>query len=108
MPAFSIEVRGRGRAIVAAYGLADAEHLVQKEIARAWPEARVTIVGVSRVGRSRIVEDLEVQYVITAAVEIEEDTHEKATGAAFRRARQMLSDTRYRMTAWERLTPPAS
>lgn len=108
MPAFAVAVRGRGRATVAAYGLADAEHLVQKEIARAWPDARVAIAGVSRVGEGRIVEELGVDYVLTAMVEVEADSQDDATGAAFRRARQLLSDTRYRLTAWERLTPPAS
>lgn len=108
MPAFSVEIRGRGRATVAAFGLADAEHLVQKEISRAWPAARVAVSGVSRVGPGRIVEELEVDYVISGALELEAPSHEEATGAAFRRARQMLSHTRYRMTAWERITPPGS
>lgn len=108
MPSFAVRVRGRGRATVAAYGFADAEHLVQKEIGRAWPEARVAVTAVTRVGENRIVEELAVDYVIAAEVLVEADSTETATGAAFRRARHLLSDTRYRMTAWERLTPPGS
>lgn len=108
MPFFAVGVRGRGRATVAAYGLADAEHLVQKEIARAWPAARVAVSGVTRTGPGRIVEELAVDYVVSAVVEVDAASQEEATGAAFRRARQLLSDTRYHMTAWERLTPPGS
>ena len=108
MPRFTVAVRGRGRASVAAFGIADAEHLVQKEIGRAWPDARVEVLGVSRTAEPRIVEELTVDYRVSGTIEVEAESDEKAAGPAFRQARRLLTDTRYRQTEWSRVTPPSS
>lgn len=108
MQRFAIPIRGAGRVRVAAYGVADAEHLVEKELARAWPEARVSVVQVRRDGQDRIVEEFEVEYRLTATVHVEADEAGNAKGAAFRRARERLSETRYRLTEWNVVTPPGS
>lgn len=108
MPRFTVPVRGRGRVSVAAFGIADAEHLVQKEIRRAWPDARIDVLGVTRTADPRIVEELSVEYLVSGALEVEAVSDEKAASPAFRQARRLLSDTRYRLTEWSRITPPAS
>src|SRR5690606_25145945 len=57
----SVPLRGTGRVEVAAYGVADAEHLVQTELERLWPGARVRVPEVRRTGEEpRIVEEFEV------------------------------------------------
>lgn len=108
MPDFSVEVRGRGRVRLPAYGVADAQHRVEKEIVQAWPDARVDVVEIGRVGESRIVEEFAVTYRIAARVDVSAESAQTAAGAAFRRARSLLSGTRYARTEWEELTPPAS
>lgn len=108
MPAYAVPVRGRGRATVAAFGVADAEHLVEKEIGRAIPGSAVTITTVARPEDRRLVEEFTVEYHVSAVFEVEAESHEKAAGAAFRRARHLLSGTRYHLTEWSRVSPPAS
>lgn len=95
-----VRVRGSGRVDVPAYGIADAEHVVEKEILRAWPEARVEILEVARAaGAGRIVEEFTVAYHIRATVAVDEGTDARAR--AFRFARSRLEETRYRRTEWE-------
>lgn len=90
-----LRLRGTGRARVAAYGVADAEHLVEKEIARAWPDARVLVTGVERgAGDARIVEEFTVSYRITATLPAD------TSRAAFQQARALLAGTRYERTEW--------
>lgn len=96
-----VRLRGTGRVEVAAYGLADAEHLVEKEIGRAWPEARVEIRDVTRTGVGRIAEELSVLYRVEAVMEVEAGTREAATREALREARRRLEGTRYARIAWE-------
>jgi hypothetical protein len=105
---FAVPIRGAGRVTVAAFGVADAEHLVEKELARAWPEARITVVQVRREGQNRIVEEFAVDYRLTATVHVEADEARQAKGAAFRRARDRLAGTRYHLTEWDLVNPPAS
>lgn len=93
---------------VAGFGVADAEHVVLKEIGRAWPEARASIVGIRRTGEDRIVEEFTVEYIVSADVQAESVSETGATGAAFRHARRIFSGTRYRRTEWSRVSPPAS
>lgn len=108
MPRFTVPLRGRGRVSVAAFGIADAEHLVQKEVRRAWPDATVDVLGVARTAEPRIVEELTVDYLVSGTVEVEAASDETAAGPAFRQARRRLAGTRYRHTEWSRVTPPAS
>lgn len=107
MTEFSVRIRGKGRVTVAAYGVADAEHLVEKEIARAIPTGHVSVLEVRRGGERRIVEEFEVGYRIEAELTVPAPDPDAATGAAFRHARHLLSTTRYRMTEWEAVSPRA-
>lgn len=91
---------------VAAYGLADAEHLVEKEIARLWPQARTRITAVERTGEGeQIAEEFLISYRLVGAVVVEAPSREEARRAAFRQARQRFADTRYWKTAWETREP---
>lgn len=108
MSTHAVPIRGEGRVSVPAYGIADAEHLVEKEISRAFPGARITVLEARRETRDRIVEEFAVEYRIEATLEVEAEDPEKAKGAAFRRARALLSDTRYHLTRWDELTPRGS
>lgn len=104
----SIRIRGTGRVEVAAHGMADAEHLLEREIRALWPEARLVVTDVSRApGVERIVEDLTLSYRLEATVEAEGEEPRAARRAAFRIARERLGASRYRRTTWEAVAPPA-
>lgn len=98
---FTVGARGRGSVAVAAYGVADAEHLVEKEMGRLWPGGRVRIEGITRAGDSRIVEEFEVAYVVEGSLEVSAPRPEDAASAAFRHLRGLLAGSRYRRTEWE-------
>jgi len=92
---------------VPAYGLADAEHQVQKEIRAAWPEAHVDVLDVGRPGgAARIVEDFTVTYRITGTLDVAEATEAAAEREAFRQLRARFDGTRYQQVRWERAQPP--
>lgn len=97
-----VRVRGRGRVEVAAYGLADAEHLVEKELARCWPGARVSVLDVARADPAgRIVEEFTVSYLVRGELRVDVATADEVRAAAFRAARELLAGSRYRRTEWE-------
>ena len=91
----TVTVRGRGRAEVAAYGVQDAEHLVEKELARLWPEARVEVLEIRMGEAGRIVGEFVVTYRLTAAVEVEVEDEAEAPRHAYRHARGLLAGSRY-------------
>lgn len=98
-----VRIRGLGSVEVAAYGVADAEHLVEKELARLWPGAHHEILEVARPGDGgRVVEEFRVRYRLTATVTVEVEAKEQAPRAAFRHARGLLAGSRYRATGWEK------
>ena len=97
-----VALAGRGRAELAAYGMADAEHQVQKELAAVWPGARVDVLGVSRVGaHGHIVEEFAVDYRVTGTLEVDADDAASARPAALRLLRDRLSGTRHARIEWE-------
>ena len=99
----TVRVRGRGTARIAAYGVADAEHLVEKELTRLWPAAHVRIERVSRTGAPRIVEEFEVAYRLEGDQEVEAPGSEEAASVAFRQARGLLDGSRYGRTEWQKI-----
>lgn len=99
----AVRVRGRGRATVAAYGMADAEAQVEKELGRLWPEAVVQVEEVARSGAHRIVEDFEVTYAVTGVAEVEVENPNDAPGAAFRQLRSRFEPSRFAHTSWEQI-----
>jgi hypothetical protein len=102
VPLHAVAVRGTGRATVPAYGLADAEHRVEKELGERLPDAVVAIGSVERppVG-PKIVEEFLVQYSVRLKVEVEAPDVAAARSAAFRSVRGRLEGSRYARTAWE-------
>jgi hypothetical protein len=100
----AIRVSGGGTAVVPAYGLADAEHQVEKELREAWPAAQVQVMDVSRpAGPPRIVEDFSVAYRIRGTIIVEAESPENAAREAFRRLRALFSGTRYTDLRWDPL-----
>ena len=98
----AIRLRGTGTVEVAAHGVADAEHLVEKEMRALWSGARIVVTGVSRgAGEPRIVEEFSLSYRVEATLEAEGEDEKAARRAAFRSARDRLAGSRYRNTAWE-------
>lgn len=95
-----VALAGRGRAELAAYGMADAEHQVQKELAAIWAGARVDVLGVSRVG-AHIVEEFAVDYRVTGTLDVDADDAADARPAALRLLRERLSGTRHARMEWE-------
>lgn len=90
---------------VAAYGLADAEAQVEKEIRAAWPGARVEVTEVARTGEGRIVEGFAVAYRVRGSVAVSaggEEGEEEARKAALRWLRARFEGTRHARIAWER------
>jgi hypothetical protein len=97
-----VHIRGRGRVQLPAFGLTDAEHRVEKEITRLWPQALIQVLEVARGGGDpRIVEEFTISYRIEGALEVEAPSLEAARRAAFREARRKLADSRYLRTEWE-------
>lgn len=99
-------MRGRGRVVVPAYGVADAEHLVEKELTRLWPGARVRIERIARAGGGRVVEEFEIAYRLEGEQEVEVERLEEAPAAAFRELNRRLEGSRYGRIEWERPPPP--
>ena len=100
----TIRLRGVGTVEIAAHGVADAEHLVEKEMRALWPGARIVVVGIGRgADRPRIVEEFSLSYRVEATLEAEGEDEPAARRAAFRSARERLASSRYRNTAWEAL-----
>ena len=98
----SVDITGEGRVDVAAYGIADAEHLVEKELRALWPEARLVVTEVRREsGAARIVEEFSLAYRLQATLRVEAADVTEARRAAFRAARDRLEDSRYRHTSWD-------
>jgi hypothetical protein len=99
---YAVRVRGSGRNQVAAYGIADAEHHVEKEIRRCWTDARVRVTDVRRTsGEERIAEEFAVEYRLEGSLEVEAADAASARQQAFRTARSRFSGTRYWTIAWD-------
>lgn len=90
-----------GRVELPAYGLADAEHQVEKEILALVPDAQVDVTDVGRVDeRSRIVEEFRVSYRIRAVVEVQAASPAEAGRTALRQLRERFAGSRYERVAW--------
>lgn len=97
-----MEVKGAGRVELAAYGLADAEHQVEKEVRAAWPAARVEVLDVSRQGPGRIVEEFAVRYRVRGTVAVDAESVDEARKAALRELRERFAGTRHARIEWDR------
>lgn len=97
-----VAVRGTGSVELAAYGLADAEHQVEKELRALWPDAAVEVLDVGRIDeKPRIVEEFRVRYRLRVVVETEADTVADARRSVLRRLRERFTGTRFERVAWE-------
>ncbi len=104
MPHFEIGVEGRGTVVVPAFGLADAEHRVEKEIRKRLPDSRVSVHTVERPpDTSRIVEEFSVTYSLRVRLPVEAADDDAAVPTAFRAVRDALAGTRYERTRWEQV-----
>lgn len=96
-------VRGSGRVELAAYGLADAEHQVEKELRALWPDAAA--IGVTEVARldeaARIVEEFRVRYRVRGVVPVSAEKEEDARKAALRMMRDRFTGSRFERITWE-------
>ena len=100
----AVRLLGRGRVQLAAYGVADAEHQVEKEIAAAWPEAQVGIAEIGRAAHAgRIVEEFAVAYQIRGTLDVESSSPEEARSRALRTVRERFNQTRFRHVAWDQV-----
>lgn len=97
-----MKVRGQGRVEVAAYGVADAEHQVEKELAALWPGVTADILEVGRADADgRIVEEFRVGYRVRGSVSVTAGTEEDARKAALRQLRERFQGSRFARIAWE-------
>jgi hypothetical protein len=99
---YAVAVRGSGHVELAAYGLADAEHQVEKEIRALWPDAAaVDVTEVARIDEaSRIVEEFRVGYRVRGLVPVMADTDEDARKAALRMMRDRFLGSRFERITW--------
>ncbi len=83
--------------------MADAEHLVEKEIAALWPGARVRILEVRRPAGAaeRIAEELTVEYRVSGTLDVKAPDVKAARAEGFRQARARFATSRYRRVRWE-------
>jgi hypothetical protein len=96
-----IALRGTGRVEVAAYGLADAEHQVEKELRALWPAGKVEVLDISRAGGSgRIVEEFTVRFRIRGRQPVEGGP--EAAVEAVRSVRARFTGTRFERITLER------
>lgn len=103
----SVDVRGTGRVELPAYGLADAEHQVEKELRALWPDAAVDVLDVARPDEgSRIVEEFRVRYRVRIAVDADADSPAEARRAALRGLRERSTGSRFDRIAWEVVEAP--
>ena len=84
-----------------AYGLADAEHQVEKEIRALWPEAAVDVLDVARAeGGSRIVEEFRIRYQVRGTVAVTAPTEDEARRTALRVLRERFTGSRFALITW--------
>ncbi|HEU4885337.1 MAG TPA: hypothetical protein VFT45_24025 [Longimicrobium sp.] len=100
---FAVAVRGTGRVELPAYGLADAEHQVEKELRALWPDAAaVDVTDVARMDEaSRIVEEFRVRYRVRGTVPVTADTDADARKSALRMMRDRFIGSRFERITWE-------
>jgi hypothetical protein len=99
---YAVAIRGSGRVELPAYGLADAEHQVEKELRALWPQAAVDVTDVSRRDpAARIVEEFRVSYRVRGVVPTVADTEEDARKAALRALRDRFTGSRFERITWE-------
>jgi hypothetical protein len=99
----AVAVRGSGRVELPAYGLADAEHQVEKELRALWPDAAaVEVTDVARMDEaSRIVEEFRVRYRVRGTVPVTADREADARKAALRTMRDRFIGSRFERITWE-------
>jgi hypothetical protein len=99
----AVAVRGAGHVELPAYGLADAEHQVEKELRALWPDAAaVDVTDVARTDEaSRIVEEFRVRYRVRGVVPVTADTEADASKAALRTMRDRFIGSRFERITWE-------
>jgi hypothetical protein len=99
----AVAVRGSGRVELPAYGLADAEHQVEKELRALWPDAAaVDVTDVARMDEaSRIVEEFRVRYRVRGTVPVTADREADARKAALRTMRDRFIGSRFERITWE-------
>jgi hypothetical protein len=96
-----VTLRGTGRVVLPAYGLADAEHQVEKEVRALWPRAAVEVLDVGRAGGvGRIVEEFTVRYRVRGTLAVEAEGTEEAGRVALRVLRERFAGSRYERIAW--------
>jgi hypothetical protein len=104
-PRFAVEVAGSGRVELPAYGIADAEHRVEKELGALWPSALVSVVEVAGAGTGRIVDEYAVRYRVRGRREVAAGSEEEARRTALRELRASFEASRFRRVAWEVIHP---
>lgn len=98
---YRVALKGSGRAELAAYGMADAEHQVEKEIRRTWPEAVVEVLDVARTGTGHIVEEFAVRYRLAGLLQVSADDPAAARTTALRDLRSRFAGTRHSHIEWD-------
>jgi hypothetical protein len=100
---YSATLHGTGFVEIPAYGVADAEARLEKELHRAAPNATIRIDEIRRPeDTTRIVETFAITFRLVLTIEIDVDDPRSAERAAFASGRAVLRGTRFERVAWDR------
>lgn len=101
-----MRLRGTGRVEVPAYGIADAEAQVEKELRRVLPGVRIEIPDVARLDAGeRIVETFLVAYRVHVETKQEALNEAGALRQALHATRGATAGTRFHRITWETARP---
>jgi hypothetical protein len=97
-------LHGTGSVEIPAFGVADAEARLEKELHRAAPDAIIRIDEIRRAENTpRIVETFAVTFRLVLAIQLDIDDAGSAERAAFAAVRARLRGTRFARVAWEKV-----
>ena len=99
---YRVTVRGAGQVELAAFGVADAEHQVEKELLDLWPGCVAEVVDIARTDeRSRIVEEFAVRYRVRGTESVAASGEPAARAVVLRSLRERFAGTRFAAVAWD-------
>lgn len=101
-----MRVHGRGSVEIPGYGVADAEHRMEKELSSLLPGAIVHVQQIRRTDpQPRIVEAYLIDYGVVVELEVEPNEEGKTDRAAYAAARERVRGSRFERMEWVKAVP---
>lgn len=100
-PRVPVRVHGRGAVEIPGYGLADAEHRLEKELKSLLPGGTVQVQQIRRTDpEPRIVESYLISFSVVTDLEVEPSDEGKVERAAYAAARERVRSSRFERVEW--------